>query len=153
MPIVIAVVLTFWISLVYYASFHPRWKHHGKPPRTEVAGGAFEATHSGRQLEPLWGEPVEPIPQPREAAAAESYQAADAERAEEAERGHVASAAGATATAPPPPAPGRQGNQVRSAAAGHLSNRSAPCPRVCADSCGRRLLRLNVCASGALVAP
>lgn len=105
MPIVIALALAFWISLVYYASFHPQWKHHGRPPRTEVAGGSFEATHSGRQLEPLWGEPVEPIPQPREAAAAESYQAADAERAAEAEREHPASTAraGATATGSRPP--------------------------------------------------
>jgi hypothetical protein len=78
MPIVIALALAFWISLVYYASFHPRWKHQHRPPRTEVAGGAFEATHSGRQLEPLWGEPVEGIPQPREAATAESYHAAHA---------------------------------------------------------------------------
>jgi len=112
MPIVIAVVLTFWISLVYYASFHPRWKHQHKPPRTEVAGGAFEATHSGRQLEPLWAEPVEAIPQPREAAAADTYRAADAqgeEREREREAGRVGAGAGAgaatgaTATGSRPP--------------------------------------------------
>jgi hypothetical protein len=106
MPIVIAGVLTFWISLVYYAHFHPRWKHHARPPRTEVAGGAFEATHSGRQLEPLWGEPVEPIPQPREAATAESYRAAQAQAADQERAGSTAGArarAGATATGSRPP--------------------------------------------------
>ena len=110
MPIVIAVALAFWISLVYYASFHPRWKHQHRPPRTEVAGGAFEATHSGRQLEPLWGEPVEGIPQPREAATAEGYHAAHAGTRDEE---HAASIVGAgtgaqagtgdTAIGSPPP--------------------------------------------------
>jgi hypothetical protein len=104
MPIVIALALAFWVSLVYYASFHPRWKHQHRPPRTEVAGGAFEATHSGRQLEPLWGEPVEGIPQPREAAAAESYRAGHAETAEqEAAESRVSAGAGATATGSRPP--------------------------------------------------
>jgi hypothetical protein len=108
MPIVIALALALWISLVYYASFHPRWKHQHRPPRTEVAGGAFEATHSGRQLEPLWGEPVEAIPQPREAAAAESYRAAhagseDQERAASTADAGAGARAGATATGAPPP--------------------------------------------------
>jgi hypothetical protein len=108
MPIVIALALAFWISLVYYASFHPRWKHQHRPPRTEVAGGAFEATHSGRQLAPLWGEPVEAIPQPREAVTAESYRAADAKTAEQQRSASTAGAgagarAGATATGSPPP--------------------------------------------------
>lgn len=108
MPIVIALALAFWISLVYYASFHPRWKHQHRPPRTEVAGGAFEATHSGRQLEPLWGEPVEGIPGPREAATAESYRAADAQTAEQQRAGSNVGAgagarAGATASGSPPP--------------------------------------------------
>jgi hypothetical protein len=97
MPIVIAVALAFWISLVYYASFHPRWKQQHRPPRTEVAGGAFEATHSGRQLEPLWGEPVEAIPQQREAAA-DTYHAAHARTGDE-ER--AASAVGAGGRAQP----------------------------------------------------
>jgi len=104
MPIVIALALAFWVSLVYYASTHPAWKHHGRPPRTEVAGGAFQATHGGRQLEPLWGEPVDAIPQPREAAAAESYHPAGAQTEDQA---HAAAAAGtragasATGTLPP----------------------------------------------------
>jgi hypothetical protein len=99
MPIVIAVALAFWISLVYYASFHPRWKHQHRAPRTEVAGGAFEATHSGRQLEPLWGEPVEAIPQQREGAAADTYHAAHAETGDQ-ER--AASSVGAPTGAQPP---------------------------------------------------
>jgi hypothetical protein len=106
MPIVIAVCLVFWISIVYYASFHPQWKHHGRPPRTEVAGGAFEATHGGRQLQPLWGEPVEAVPQPREAATAETYQAAqaDAADAQGPDQEHAgATARGATATGSRPP--------------------------------------------------
>jgi hypothetical protein len=108
MPIVIALALAFWISLVYYASFHPHWKHQHRPPRTEVAGGAFEATHSGRQLEPLWGEPVEPIPQPREAVTAESYRAADAQTGERRRSASTVGAeagtrTGATATGSPPP--------------------------------------------------
>ncbi len=101
MPIVIALCLVFWISLVYYASAHPKWKHQGRPPRTEVAGGAFEATHSGRQLEPLWGEPVSGIPSPRPAAGSETYQPADAEQ--ERVVGGVGATAGASATGSRPP--------------------------------------------------
>lgn len=108
MPIVIALALAFWISLVYYASFHPRWKHQHRAPRTEVAGGAFEATHSGRQLVPLWGEPVEGIPSQREAAAAETYHAAHAQTSEQESEGSAVGAGarpatGATATGSRPP--------------------------------------------------
>ncbi len=105
MPIVIAVVLAFWISLVYYATAHPRWKHHARRPRTDAAGGVFEATHGGRQLMPIWGEPGA-IPQPRPAAAGESYQAADAQAADAqaadaqaVEQERAASAAGVSAGA------------------------------------------------------
>ena len=87
MPIVIALALAFWIGLVYYAATHPAWKHHSRPPRTEVAGGAFEANAGGRQLAPIWGEPPAPVPNPRLAAADESYQAADAQAADEAHAG------------------------------------------------------------------
>src|SRR5215469_11964191 len=76
MPIVIASALTFWISIVLYAHRHPKWKHHGVPPRSEVAGGAFMAVDGGRQLEPIPGEPVH-IPTPRAPAAQESYETAD----------------------------------------------------------------------------
>jgi hypothetical protein len=87
MPIVIALVLIFWVSLVFYASAHPAWKHHSRPPRTEVAGGAFEANAGGRQLAPIWGERPAPVPGPRPATAGESYQAADAQTAEQAHAG------------------------------------------------------------------
>jgi hypothetical protein len=96
MPIVIALALAFWISLVYYASFHPRWKHHGRAPKTDAAGGVFEATHGGRQLMPIWGEPGDAIPPPRQAATAEGYQAANAQAREEA---HAATSTGASAGA------------------------------------------------------
>jgi hypothetical protein len=100
MPIVIAGALTFWITLVYRASFHPLWKHHARKRRTEVAGGVFEATHSGRQLEPLWAEPVEAIPPPREAAYSESYTAAGAQTSDqERAAGTVGAGAGARARA------------------------------------------------------
>jgi hypothetical protein len=78
MPIVIAGSLAFWISLVLYAHRHPRWKHHGAPPRTEVAGGAFMAVDGGRQLEPIPGHSVHEIPVQRAAAAEESYETANA---------------------------------------------------------------------------
>jgi hypothetical protein len=75
MPIVIAAALTFWISIVLYAHRHPAWKHHPPPPRTEVAGGAFQAVDGGRQLEPIPGESVhELIPAQRGPAAEESYE-------------------------------------------------------------------------------
>jgi hypothetical protein len=83
MPIVIAGCLTFWIVLVYYASFHPGWKHHANPRRTDAAGGVFEATHGGRQLMPILGDPGEAIPQQREAVGAETYSAADAQATEQ----------------------------------------------------------------------
>ena len=101
MPIVIAVCLAFWISLVLYASLHPGWKHHAKPPRTDAAGGVFEATRGGRQLMPIWDGEGGEIPQQREAAAAETYQAAHAAQ-EQAPTG-VGATAGASATGSRPP--------------------------------------------------
>jgi hypothetical protein len=94
MPIVIAASLVFWLSLVLYASTRPRWRHHGRAPRTDAAGGVFEATRGGRQLMPIWD--GSPIPSPREAAASESYQAAAAQTAEEA---HASTAVGPSASA------------------------------------------------------
>jgi hypothetical protein len=101
MPIVIAICLAFWISLVYYATAHPKWKRHSRPPRTEVAGGVFEATHSGRQLSPLWGEPVDGIPSPRPASASETYQPADAEQERVATGASATGGAYATGSRPP----------------------------------------------------
>jgi len=77
MPIVIAAALTFWISIVLYAHRHPAWKHHPPPPRTEVAGGTFQAVDGGRQLEPIPGERVHEVPRPRAATAQEGYETAD----------------------------------------------------------------------------
>jgi hypothetical protein len=102
MPIVIAISLAFWISLVLYASTRPRWKHHGRAPRTDAAGGAFAAIRGGRQLMPIWD--GSPIPSPREAAASESYQAAGAQTAEEAHASTgVRAGASASATGSRPP--------------------------------------------------
>jgi len=116
MPIVIALALTFWVSLVYRASFNPLWRHHARRRRTEVAGGVFEARHSARQLEPLWGEPVEEIPQPREAAHAESYRAADAQTAEQ-EPGASGVAGVASAESAGAAGPGAVGASAASAGA------------------------------------
>jgi hypothetical protein len=77
MPIVIASSLVFWLGIVLYASFHPKWKHHGVPPSYEVAGGSFMAIDGGRQLEPIPGQPVHEIPGPRAPTAAERYETAD----------------------------------------------------------------------------
>lgn len=55
MPIVIAIALFGWLGAVMWAGFHPRWKHHAQGPRTEVAGGAFQAVEGGRQLMPIPG--------------------------------------------------------------------------------------------------
>jgi hypothetical protein len=55
MPIVIAIALFSWLGAVMWAGFHPRWKHHAQGPRTEVAGGAFQAVEGGRQLMPIPG--------------------------------------------------------------------------------------------------
>ena len=77
MPIVIAASLTFWISIVLYAHRHPAWKHHCTPPRSEVAGGVFEAVDGGRQLEPIPGESPHEVPRPRGPAAEEVYETSD----------------------------------------------------------------------------
>ncbi len=66
MPIVIAFVLAFWISAVFYANAHPR-KPHPHRVRTDVAGGTFQAVEGGRQLMPIPERPVD-VPAPRSAA-------------------------------------------------------------------------------------
>jgi hypothetical protein len=53
MPIVIALGLITWLSLVLYAANHPSVKRSGAPLRNEVAGGAFDAVEGGRQLMPI----------------------------------------------------------------------------------------------------
>jgi hypothetical protein len=55
-PIVALVALFGWLVLVLRADNHPGWKHHSNLPKTEVAGGAFQAVGGGRQLMPIHGE-------------------------------------------------------------------------------------------------
>ena len=42
-PIVALAALFGWLVLVLRADNHPGWKHHSNLPKTEVAGGAFQA--------------------------------------------------------------------------------------------------------------
>ena len=55
-PIVVFFALFSWLALVLHANAHPQYKHHSRPPRYEVTGGAFEANDGGRQLMPIHGE-------------------------------------------------------------------------------------------------
>jgi hypothetical protein len=54
-PIVAFLALFAWVGCVLYADAHPRYKHQSNLPRTEVAGGAFQALDGGRQLMPIHG--------------------------------------------------------------------------------------------------
>lgn len=76
-PIISFLAVFSWVTVVLYAGSHPRWKHKGAPPRSEVAGGAFMAIDGGRQLMPIPGEPAPELPRQRLAAPQESYQTAD----------------------------------------------------------------------------
>ncbi len=49
-PVVVAIVLAVWISVVYYANRHPQSGHPEKP-RHKVTGGRFRA-RGGRQVMP-----------------------------------------------------------------------------------------------------
>jgi len=87
-PIVAFCALFLWIGLVLHADNHPRYKHQSTLPRTEVAGGAFQALDGGRQLMPIQGHSnawpdgrfVEPgeIPAQRAATSQEQYAASSA---------------------------------------------------------------------------
>ncbi|HEY2506620.1 MAG TPA: hypothetical protein VGI58_08885 [Streptosporangiaceae bacterium] len=59
MPIVIALGLITWLSLVLYAANHPLRRRSGVPLRNEVAGGAFDAFEGGRQLMPIPEQPAD----------------------------------------------------------------------------------------------
>jgi hypothetical protein len=59
-PIVAFILLACWITAVYYADSHPRWKHQAPPPKYEVTGGSFQAIDGGRQLMPHYLEVAEP---------------------------------------------------------------------------------------------
>ncbi len=53
-PVVVAVALAVWITMVYRADKHPGppTRARGSKPRREVIGGSFRGT-GGRQLMPL----------------------------------------------------------------------------------------------------
>lgn len=53
LPIVIAVSLTTWLSLLFYANAHPFRGRHSTDLPTEVRGGEFQAIEGGRQLMPI----------------------------------------------------------------------------------------------------
>jgi hypothetical protein len=59
-PIAAFILLACWITAVFYADAHPRWKHQAPPPRDEVTGGSFQAIDGGRQLMPHYLEVAEP---------------------------------------------------------------------------------------------
>jgi hypothetical protein len=83
LPIVIAVCLLTWLSMVFWANAHPGRGRYSTGLRTEVNGGSFQAIEGGRQLMPI-PEHRPAVPGQRPAAASETYRAP---------------AAGATATA------------------------------------------------------
>ncbi|HYK69440.1 MAG TPA: hypothetical protein VEV45_15960 [Streptosporangiaceae bacterium] len=73
LPIVIAVALTTWLSLLFYANAHPSRGQHSVQLPTEVRGGEFQAVEGGRQLMPI-PEHRPAVPGQRAAAAGENYQ-------------------------------------------------------------------------------
>jgi len=80
-PIIALLAVLGWVSLVLYGDRHGAWKHKGQPPRSEVAGGCFQAADGGRQLMPIPGQPAPHIPLPRLAAPQEGYETAGVEQA------------------------------------------------------------------------
>ncbi len=74
LPIVIAVCLVTWLSMVFWANAHPTRGRYSTDLRTEVRGGSFQAVEGGRQLMPI-PERRPAVPGQRPAAAAETYQA------------------------------------------------------------------------------
>jgi hypothetical protein len=84
LPIVIALSLITWLSLVFYANAHPHRGRYSQDMHGEVRGGSFQAVEGGRQLMPI-PEHRPAVPGQRPAAASETYR--------------VPTASGATATA------------------------------------------------------
>jgi hypothetical protein len=72
LPIVIAVSLTTWLSLLFYANAHPHRGRYSSDLPTEVRGGSFQAVEGGRQLMPI-PEHRPAVPGQRPAAASETY--------------------------------------------------------------------------------
>jgi hypothetical protein len=80
LPIVIAVSLTTWLSLLFYANAHPSRGRYSSDLPTEVRGGSFQAVEGGRQLMPI-PEHRPAVPGQRQAAATDTYQASAASAA------------------------------------------------------------------------
>ncbi|MGH3303842.1 MAG: hypothetical protein ACRDOK_19615 [Streptosporangiaceae bacterium] len=72
LPIVIALCLITWLSLVFYANAHPSRGRHSSDLRTEVRGGSFQAVEGGRQLMPI-PEHRPAVPGQRLATASDTY--------------------------------------------------------------------------------
>lgn len=72
LPIVIAVALTTWLSLLFYANAHPGRGVHSSDLPTEVRGGSFQAVEGGRQLMPI-PEHRPAVPGQRPVAASDTY--------------------------------------------------------------------------------
>ncbi|MGB6457021.1 MAG: hypothetical protein WBH47_21340 [Streptosporangiaceae bacterium] len=72
LPIVIALALITWLSLVFYANAHPSRGRFSTDLRTEVRGGSFQAVEGGRQLMPI-PEHRPAVPGQRPAGASETY--------------------------------------------------------------------------------
>jgi hypothetical protein len=72
LPIVIAVALASWLSLLFYANAHPSRGRHAVNLPTEVRGGEFQAVEGGRQLMPI-PEHRPAVPGQRPAAATDTY--------------------------------------------------------------------------------
>jgi hypothetical protein len=77
LPIVIALSLTTWLSLLFYANAHPSRGRYSADLPTEVRGGSFQAVEGGRQLMPI-PEHRPAVPGQRQPAATETYQASAA---------------------------------------------------------------------------
>lgn len=74
LPIVIAVALTTWLSLLFWANAHPSRGRNSADLPTEVRGGSFQAVEGGRQLMPI-PEHRPAVPGQRQAGESETYQA------------------------------------------------------------------------------
>jgi hypothetical protein len=73
LPIVIAIALTTWLSLLFYANAHPGRGRHSADLPTEVRGGSFQAVEGGRQLMPI-PEHRPAVPGQRPVAASDTYE-------------------------------------------------------------------------------
>ena len=72
LPIVIAICLVTWLSMVFWANAHPHRGRYSTDLRSEVRGGSFQAVKGGRQLMPIPGH-LPAVPGQRTAAGSETY--------------------------------------------------------------------------------